>query len=160
MDNSQTQEEQFKIEEFECGDVSDFCEDFRRELWMLRALGALLENADLSHWFGSDYIEAEDYRRGLKQIIDMITEHYREELDVLEDKAWNNPKAIIEQARNTYDVIQQGGYRDYKDALERTRGDIKKIAVVISEFGNKHPEAGGAHSNLKKLEERIISMSQ
>ena len=108
MDNSEGKEEQARLEQLGRVNVLGFCEDLSEELWMLRALGALVQNGNSATWSDDECNEAGGYWQGFKQILDLIADHYEEKLGELAGDAWYWDGSIVRVAEACCTHIQNG----------------------------------------------------
>lgn len=152
-------EKESKLEKFEPKNMILFCEGLEEDSWALRAFGVLLESSNLiefSEDSGTD--DAWQYRRGLRNIVELYLDRQERKLNEIQIKSLESPEAMIKAAEVMCEATGQGCWRTHDAALETTRKEIKRMNLVISEFGvEEYPKAKKVLDSLLDLQDGIQS---
>ncbi|MBU0994689.1 MAG: hypothetical protein KJ737_19520 [Proteobacteria bacterium] len=150
IENSDDEVTEFQdFTEYELG---NFQEEMISHNWALRAFGALLESADLSHKFGKEWKNSDEYRYGLNMIVEMYIEKQEQEINELGLIYRKSPEHCLKEASRTYESVKQGMFGCSNYALEQVKKHLKKVNLVISELGTEnYPQAEKIRDNLLQL---------
>ena len=150
--------EQGGLKALDIFDIVKFQDDIAPYNFALRAFGALLEGADLSHKFGDEWDGAKDYRYGLGVFIDMYLEKQDQVISALDERFRGTPEYQIQRAHGVFVNIQNGMLGCSPEALEAVNNTIKDLDRVIAEFGAEaYPQVTDIKSKLAGLGEHIYS---
>ena len=144
-----------KLNRLEDLGIQYFCED--RQVWdgwALRALGVLLENADLEEFIRGN--DAESLRVGLRKIIEMYLERQERKVNELRLNSINSYEHVIQEARGVYEQVNQGAFVNAGVALQAVRGALAGVALVIAECGDEYPSAQVIRGKLLTLTGELV----
>lgn len=149
--NQKKNEPKNNLEKFSPQDVRDLYEEFQVDNWALQAFGHLLYNSNFGS-FTDDYVDSDELRHGLNQIVELYLERQQEKLEEIYKKSCNCPEDLICRAKHSYEIIINGRWSsDPRNNLEKINEHIEDMKHVLSEFQpEEYPEA---LSILHKLEE-------
>ncbi|EFK06804.1 conserved hypothetical protein [delta proteobacterium NaphS2] len=153
---SQQDEKEIKLNAFNQKDVSLFCEEMEEDSWALRAFGVLLESSSLDYFSDEVTTAASQYRRGLRNIVELYLDRQEQKLNALQSRNATSPEWFIENAEVMCKYTRQGCFNSPEVALEHVRQEIQRMNQVIATFGaDEYPKAQKVLEDLLDLQDGI-----